>query len=102
MKIVEIKPIAVSVELTIPDCIALFVACVYACDDGVADIDYNLTEALGNALLGQALAAHAIEQGDPPHTIAGMWEKWAPYSTQWKAIRRIAMPDWLPLSRGES
>lgn len=59
MRLVEIAPITVRVELSIADCIALHVACAYACDDGNADIPYELLEALGNGLLGQALAAHA-------------------------------------------
>ncbi len=96
MRLVEIAPITVTVQLSIPDCIALHVACAHACDDGSADIPYELTEALGNALLGQALAAHAIERGDPPYTLRGMWEKWAPHSTHFSPPRRIAIPRWLP------
>jgi len=101
MRLVNVAPIAVTVELSIPDCITLFAACAYAADDSNSDVPYALTEALGTALLGHALAAEFLAQNDPPHTLRGMWARWAPLNEQVEPARQIGIPPWLPLGQAE-
>jgi len=101
MRLVEIAPLTVTLELSIPDCITLFVACAYAADNNNADVPWSLTEALGAALLGHALAAEFLARNDPPHTLRGMWVRWAPLNEQVAPPRQIGIPPCLPLGRAE-
>ncbi len=96
MKLVNVAPLTVTIELSIPDCLALFAACAYATDNSANDVPWSLTEALGAALLGHALAAEFLAENDPPHTLRGMWARWAPLNEQVAPPRQIGIPSWLP------
>lgn len=96
MRLVKIAPIAVTVELSLPDCIQLYAALAHEAD-GMNSSDFPLCEALGNALLGFAFAARTLADDDPPQTIAKLWAAWAPYDSHAAPPRRITPPLWLPL-----
>lgn len=78
MKIVNVEPLALTVELSITDCIALCDACMARSDAFESGGDPTLLAALGMGLLGSAFGAFLLSSHDAPHTIRHMWEMWAP------------------------
>lgn len=78
MKIVNVAPLTLTVELDPTDCIALADACYARADDWDSGNASALLGALGSALLlGIAAIADQGMDDDPP-TIAKVWRVWAP------------------------
>ncbi len=80
MKIVTIKPLDVTVTLSLTDCIALYDACKHRgeCWD-TQTTDPVLLEALGATLLAATLAAADPDMDETRPTIAKVWRVWAPF-----------------------
>ncbi len=53
------------------------------------------------AVVDDALAAEFLAENDPPHTLRGMWARWAPLNEQVAPPRQIGIPPWLPLGAAE-
>lgn len=76
MRIVSIAPLAVGVELSLTDCIALYDACQRRAERLEMHGGRCALPGLGAALLAAALAAHPHDEGEV--TIAALWRTWAP------------------------
>jgi hypothetical protein len=92
MMLLDVKRAAITIELSIPDCLILFSACCNALARD-ADLPFEQTQALATGLFSQAFAAFLRDNcGDPP-TLDAMWAMWAPLNHTEIAPHQIAMPD---------
>lgn len=93
MKIVALSPLTVTVEFAPRDCIAVTHALAKCSQEGC---DMNLNKALSAALLAACYAAWLLATEDQPHTIASMWQRWAPLQTDLRDPVPVVYPPGLP------
>jgi hypothetical protein len=93
MKTVKIEPLAVTVELSITECLVLAIAGHDA--DGLESTpDSTLLEALAGGLMGTAFGAYVLAKGDAPLNLRHMWEMWAPHDHRGWVCQQLHPPDW--------
>ncbi len=93
MKIVQVAPLTLTVELDPTDCIALYVACARLTAYGDAADPGPHLDAIGSALLLALLAIGDRGMDDGELTIAQMWRVWAPLvSLHYPHYGRLLVP----------
>lgn len=92
MRIREVAPLTLTIDLDPTDCIALADACRQVASRDLG-CDRTLLAALGAALLAGGFGAYALAEPDPPLTLPRMWRMWAPRNLDLVDPARLPQPE---------